>query len=105
MCEYFKKQGVREEDLVYFYLSGNACNINTTMNARMFKHFTSLRCCNKAQWEIRTLAQDMQKQVSKISPLISTGFGPKCKTEGYCPEGKDSCMNRGIVKKKVLEKK
>ena len=30
----FKSYGVRDEDLVYFYLSGNSCNIFTTMNAR-----------------------------------------------------------------------
>lgn len=104
MMEYFKEQGVREEDLVYFYLSGNACNINTTMNARTFKHFSSLRCCNKAQWEIRKLAQEMKEQASKVTPLISTKFGPKCITEGYCPEGKDSCKNRGVViKQKELK--
>ena len=103
VLEFFKKQGVRDEDLVYFYLSGNACNINTTMNARTFKHISSLRCCNKAQWEIRSLANQMKEEVSKVTPLVAKGFGAKCITEGYCPEGKDSCKNRGVVIKKKVK--
>ena len=48
--EEYKDKGIRDEDLVYFYLSGNACNITTTMNARNFEWITRMRCCNKAQW-------------------------------------------------------
>ena len=35
--EEYKDKGISDEDLVYFYLSGNACNITTTMNARNFE--------------------------------------------------------------------
>ena len=59
MMEYFKEQGVREEDLVYFYLSGNACNIYTTMNGRMLEWFSRMRTCNKAQWAIKKIADQM----------------------------------------------
>lgn len=45
----FKSYGVRDEDLVYFYLSGNSCNIFTTMNARSLCWISKMRCCNKAQ--------------------------------------------------------
>ena len=100
MYEYFKNQGIREEDLVYFYLSGNACNIYTTMNARTLKWISRMRCCNKAQWEIRALVNEMVKEASEVAPLIGKGLGPYCKVEGYCPEGKDSCKERTIVIKK-----
>ena len=102
MVEDFKKQGVRDEDLVYFYLSGNACNIYTTMNGRTLEWISRMRCCNKAQWEIRAIANQMVAQASKVAPLVGEGLGPYCKVMGYCPEGKDSCVNRGVV---VLSKK
>lgn len=97
MVEDFKKQGVRDEDLVYFYLSGNACNIYTTMNGRTLEWISRMRCCNKAQWEIRNVANSMVEQASKVAPLIGEGLGPYCKVMGYCPEGKDSCKARGVV--------
>jgi thymidylate synthase (FAD) len=99
MVEWFKEQGVRDEDLIYFYLSGNACNIYTTMNARTLEWISRMRCCNKAQWEIRGLVNEMVSQASKVAPLIGEGLGPYCKVEGHCPEGKDSCMARGVVVK------
>lgn len=102
MVEDFKNQGVRDEDLVYFYLSGSACNIYTTMNGRTLEWISRMRCCNKAQWEIRNVANSMVEQASKVAPLIGEGLGPYCKVMGYCPEGKDSCKARGVV---VLSKK
>ena len=104
MYEYFKEQGVRDEDLVYFYLSGNACNIYTTMNGRALEWISRMRCCNKAQWEIRELIQKCVSDVQKVSPLIGKSLGASCTVLGTCPEGKDSCKNRGVVVKK-LEKK
>ena len=102
MMEQFKAAGVREEDLVYFYLAGNACNITTTMNARTLEWISRMRCCNKAQWEIRGLANQMVAKAKKVTPLIGEGLGPTCEVLGYCPEGKDSCKARGVV---VLSKK
>jgi thymidylate synthase (FAD) len=102
MVEEFRKQGVRDEDLVYFYLSGNACNIYTTMNGRTLEWISRMRCCNKAQWEIRAIANSMVEQAKKVAPLVGEGLGPYCKVMGYCPEGKDSCKARGVV---VLSKK
>ncbi len=93
----FKSFGIRDEDLVYFYLSGNACNITTTMNARTLEWISRMRCCNKAQWEIRELANQMVDYAKGVSPLIGEGLGPNCKVNGFCPEGKDSCKERGVV--------
>ncbi len=101
MCDSFKDQGVREEDLVYFYLSGNACNIRTTMNARNLEWISRMRCCNKAQWEIRKLVKECVKQAKDVNRCLGTLYGPTCEVLGYCPEGKDSCKNRGVVVKKL----
>ncbi len=102
MVEKFRSYGVRDEDLVYFYLSGNACNIYTTMNGRTLEWISRMRCCNKAQWEIRNIANSMVEQAKRVAPLVGEGLGPYCKVMGYCPEGKDSCKARGVV---VLSKK
>lgn len=101
MCDSFKDQGVREEDLVYFYLSGNACNIRTTMNARNLEWISRMRCCNKAQWEIRKLVKECVKQAKDVNKCLGALYGPTCEVLGYCPEGKDSCKNRGVVVKKL----
>ena len=86
----FKSYGVRDEDLVYFYLSGNSCNIFTTMNARSLCWISKMRCCNKAQWEIRKIVNKWVSDVKSVSPLIGGLLGPTCVTMGYCPEGKNN---------------
>ncbi len=100
MRDKFKAQGVRDEDLIYFLLSGNASNVTTTMNGRCLEWISRMRCCNKAQWEIRHIANQMAEFAQSVAPLIGEGLGPTCKVLGYCPEGKDSCKNRGVVIKK-----
>lgn len=101
MVEKFKNYGIRDEDLVYFYLSGNACNIYTTMNGRTLEWISRMRCCFKAQWEIRNIMNKVVKDVKEKCPLVGKCLGATCVVEGYCPEGKDSCKNRGVV---VLKK-
>ncbi|NLO82500.1 MAG: FAD-dependent thymidylate synthase [Clostridiales bacterium] len=61
-----------------------------TMNARELLHFFSLRCCNRAQWEIRALAKEMLKLVLPVAPNIFMNAGPAC-IRGKCPEGSMSC--------------
>jgi thymidylate synthase (FAD) len=80
------------------YVLPNACttNIMVTMNARELLHFFTLRCCNRAQWEIREVAGLMLEELLKVSPSIFKDAGPGC-VRGPCPEGKMSC---GRPKKK-----
>ncbi|MCX7883727.1 MAG: FAD-dependent thymidylate synthase [Caloramator sp.] len=74
------------------YVFPNACEtkIVFTMNARTLLNFFSHRCCNRAQWEIRALADEMLKEVRKIAPVIFKNAGPPC-LKGVCPEGSMSC--------------
>lgn len=74
------------------YVLPNACtsNIMVTMNARELLHFFTLRCCNRAQWEIREVADRMLEEAIKVSPTIFRDAGPGC-VRGPCPEGKMSC--------------
>ena len=64
--------------------------IVVTMNARELLHFFRVRCCNRAQWEIRAMATDMLRLVKGEAPVIFKDAGPGC-VKGKCPEGKMSC--------------
>lgn len=70
----------------------NACetHITLTMNARELLHFFSLRCCNRAQWEIRAMAREMLRLCKEKAPVIFEKAGPGC-LSGPCPEGGKSC--------------
>ena len=61
-----------------------------TMNARELLHFLSLRCCNRAQWEIRAMAWEMLTLLKNVAPTLFRVAGPGC-IAGACPEGKMSC--------------
>lgn len=76
------------------YLLPNACEtkIVVTMNIRELLHFFELRCCNRAQWEIREVACRMLELVRPTAPLIFAQAGPGC-VKGACPEGKMTCGN------------
>lgn len=71
----------------------NACETKMvmTMNARSLRNFFKLRCCNRAQWEIRALAEEMFRLVYPIAPAIFDGAGPSCVACGHCTEGKMTC--------------
>lgn len=64
--------------------------IMVTMNARELLHFFRQRCCNRAQWEIRAMAEEMLKLVKKIAPTIFFKAGPGC-LYATCPEGDYTC--------------
>jgi thymidylate synthase (FAD) len=85
------ENGVKPEDARF--VLPNACytNIVITMNARELLHFFGLRCCDRAQWEIREMADKMLKLCKEKAPAIFENAGPNCQQLGYCPEGKQSC--------------
>lgn len=73
----------------------NACttSIIVTMNIRSLFNFFKHRCCNRAQWEIRDVADEMLRQCMEVAPNIFKYAGPDCVTKGKCSEGKMSCGN------------
>ncbi|WP_087066131.1 FAD-dependent thymidylate synthase [Intestinibacillus massiliensis] len=74
------------------YVLPNACatRIVMTANARSLQNFFRLRCCARAQWEIRALAEEMYKLVYTVAPVLFSKSGPPC-VDGDCTEGKMSC--------------
>lgn len=81
----------------------NACDTKMilTMNARSLLNFFRLRCCNRAQWEIRDVATQMLALVKPIAPTIFEKAGPGC-VSGPCPEGKMSCLKMQEVREHFL---
>lgn len=78
----------------------NACETKMviTMNARSLYNFFRLRCCNRAQWEIRALANEMFKLCYEVAPILFASAGPSC-CSGNCSEGKMSCGQMDKVRK------
>ena len=70
----------------------NACETKmvVTMNARSLQNFFHLRCCRRAQWEIRALAEEMLRLVYPVAPHLFRTAGPAC-VSGPCPEGRMCC--------------
>ncbi|MBR0161862.1 MAG: FAD-dependent thymidylate synthase [Oscillospiraceae bacterium] len=83
--------GIPAEDARYVTPQAVPTSLIVTLNARELRHFFSLRCCNRAQWEIRKLADEMLKLCKKEAPILFENAGPGC-IRGKCPE-KRSCGN------------
>lgn len=79
--------GIPAEDARYITPQAVPTVLVMTMNARELRHFFSLRCCNRAQWEIRHLADEMLTICRHVAPELFEGAGPGCVT-GYCKEKK-----------------
>jgi len=84
----------------------NACETRLilTMNARELLHFFALRCCERAQWEIRAMADAMLEMAYVVAPALFEKAGPPC-IQGSCPEGKRSCGQWNQVRQHILEVK
>ena len=78
------------EDARFVLPNAAATRIVMTMNARELIHFLSLRCCNRAQWEIREVAWKMLELAYSAAPSLFSNAGPSC-LSGKCPEGKMTC--------------
>lgn len=103
MYEHFKNDyGIREEDLVYFTLSGNLINVITNMNGKTLEHILRLRECNKAQWETRQMAYGMHKEIKALddAKIFEHILGSTCITQGVCNEGKECCGKVYTLKNK-----
>ena len=84
--------GIPAEDARYLLPNAAETKIVVTMNIRELLHFFNLRCCNRAQWEIRALAWKMLELARPTAPFIFADAGPGC-VRGACPEGKMTCGN------------
>ncbi|MBO6293192.1 MAG: FAD-dependent thymidylate synthase [Selenomonas sp.] len=85
------EMGIPKEDARYVLANAAETKILVTMNARTLLHFFNLRCCNRAQWEIRDMAYKMLAEVKKVAPTLFHNAGTSCVNTGRCPEGELAC--------------
>ena len=85
-----KAQKTAIEDARFILPNSSETKMIVTMNARSLMNFFNIRCCNRAQWEIKAVADEMLKICYNIAPTLFKNAGPSC-LKGNCPEGKMSC--------------
>ena len=89
--EKLTSNGVPREDARFLLPNAVETNILMTMDGRSLMHFLGLRTCNRAQWEVRALADMILEQLREAEPEIFIHAGPYCYQLGYCPEGRHTC--------------
>ena len=84
------------------YVLPNACETKMilTMNVRSLRNFFRLRCCQRAQWEIRAVANEMLRLCCQAAPTLFENAGPSC-CAGGCTEGKMSCGKAAQVRQEI----
>jgi len=90
--------GVHQEDARYCLANATETKILVTMNVRALFNFFELRCCTRAQWEIRKMAELMLAEVRGVAPILFAKAGPTCISGGYCREGDLSCGRLEVIK-------
>jgi len=90
--------GVPKEDARFVLTNATTTRIVASFNARELMHIFSLRTCNRAQWEIRSVARAMLAECRAIFPEVFNSVGPSCYTTGKCPEGSRSCGSAELMK-------
>ncbi|RLF13361.1 MAG: FAD-dependent thymidylate synthase [Thermoprotei archaeon] len=83
--------GIPEEDARAVLPNAAPTNLVMTMTGSALYHFFGLRCCNRAQAEIRELADRMLVICRRVEPELFRRAGPYCFQKGYCEEGRFSC--------------
>jgi len=94
--------GIPAEDARFVLPNAAATKLVLTMNARELHHFFALRCCRRAQWEIRAMAREMLHLARQAAPLLFAEAGPGC-LRGACPEGAMTCGEAAAVRKEYRE--
>ena len=78
------------EDARYVLPNAAETKIILTMNVRTLLNFFAHRCCDRAQWEIKALAEQMYEMCKEVAPILFSKAGPGC-AHGQCPEGAMCC--------------
>ena len=87
------------EDARFILPNASTTKIVCTFNARSLHNFFAHRCCNRAQWEIREVAEQMLLECLKVAPNLFKNCGPSC-LFGPCPEGKMCCGKQKEMREK-----
>ena len=96
-------EGVPREDARFVLPNATETSLLMTMDGGSLMHFFGLRLCNRAQWEVRAMAEEMLRQVKEAEPSLFETAGPNCVQLGKCPEGRFSCGKVAEMKNKYLD--
>lgn len=96
--------GIPKEDARFVLPNACETKIIVTTNARSLFNFFKHRCCNRAQWEIRAVAEEMLRLCIEAAPDIFSHADPSCVTDGKCPEGKMTCGKMKEMREKYEQK-
>lgn len=91
-----------KEDARFVLPQAAETRIVITMNCRALLHFFHLRCCRRAQWEIRALAEAMLALCKAELPAIFATAGAKCESLGFCPEAPRFACGRYPTREQLL---
>jgi len=102
------KQGCSEEDLRYLKPQATEFKAVIGMNAHALRDWFRVRCCMRAQEEIRDMANKMLVRCKAVAPDLFQDAGPNCVRLGYCPENeyqhpKCSCITKKEAMKVLKE--
>ena len=92
------------EDARFILPNASTTKIVCTFNARSLQNFFAHRCCNRAQWEIREVAEQMLLKCLEVAPNLFKNCGPSC-LFGPCPEGNMCCGKQKEMRQKYGREK
>lgn len=85
------------EDARFVLPNAAGTQIIATFNARSLYHFFEVRCCARAQWEIKLVADEMLRLCSAVAPTVFQHAGPPC-VYGECNQGSMTCGHPDAVR-------
>ena len=85
-----KNERIKNEDIRCVFPNAMETELVVTFNLRLWMHFFNERCCVRAQWHIRSFANQVLRFLQMNIPYIFDNAGAKCVHHRICPE-KQSC--------------
>lgn len=99
--------GYPEQDARFAKPQATEAKMIIGMNAHALIDWFKIRCCNKAQWEIRAMAREMLRLATEAKPDLFVNAGASCVSLRYCPENDaqcEQCKGRIPTHKQLMEK-
>lgn len=82
------EQGIKAEDARYALTNATHTKLHVSFDFEGLQQFCYRRCCTRAQWEIREVAEAIRLAVLQELPFLEPHLGAPCHIHGYCPEVK-----------------
>lgn len=80
----------KKEDARFVLPNAAETKMLMTVNVRELMHIFNLRCCNRAQWEVRAMCWNMLGLCLSVEPELFSNSGPICCFKP-CDQGAFSC--------------